>query len=1225
LNDDNLQAKPIFFDPTQRRYSVLSVLAAILTFFATIGALVFLISIALTPRLHNGQISPSGLSAPLIIRTATHPGHANAAGRARTGDANVDATIRQMDKFVLRHDRNVQEAKTRLTDAIRREAATVPIPTGSILPGSVKGPVRAVFFQNDEDKDGIDSLEHHIQNTTHLMPIWMQLDDNGRDVEITQDLSANDQGPVGLTYDDIAIGLAQKYGVAILPVLQNAGDGSFPTTWVHNLVNSPKARHAIIEKALNFVEGNHYQGINLDLETDQAADRIGMTAFVNELAAAFHAHNLLVTQDIQLDSGAYALPALARADDFLVPMLYDEHADGSAPGPIAAQGWYERELMDFLAQVPANRVVIGIGNYAYDWKKGSTSAVSMSFEEACQTAEDSKDGQDGIISIDPNSLNPYFTYYDDSNGQGDDEIPHEVWLEDATTAYNQMRLASNYHPLGAALWRVGTEDPSLWSFFNRSGDAALNGFNPQALSDVTYNYFGTSFRGQGDVLDVVQAPTPGHRTVAFDSTRNVITGESFQTYPSQWVIRRTGLVDQVTGENTSKKIALTFDDGPDPRWTPQILDILQRYHVPATFFVVGENAEAHPGLLEREWNMGMEIGNHSFTHPEIDSISPIRTRLELDACQRVIEAMTGHMTTLFRAPNRADSEPTTQQDFEPILDAHNMDYLFIGEQIDPTDWYPGIKADQIVNTVLNNPDKGNCVLLHDAGGDTREETVKALPRIIEGLKAKGYTFVPVSKLIYPNLSAAAARNAVFPAVTGSQRWTVAYDRAFFYITFGIGKFLGALFLIAICLGIFRIVFMGVLAAIQSRSEKRRTFDPAFQPAVSVVIAAYNEAKVINRTIATLLRSEYPDLEIVVVDDGSQDDTAATVRAEYGGHPRVMVLQKPNGGKASALNLGIKECRGEVIVALDADTVFAPDTISKLVRHFNDPDIGAVSGNVKVGNRNNAWTIWQAVEYITSQNFDRRSFDLLNCITVVPGAVGAWRRDAIVLAGLYSPQTLAEDTDLTFKVRKLGYRIRTDNEAYAYTEAPENLRNLAKQRFRWAFGTLQCLWKHRDALLRPRYGAFGFFAMPSLWIFQIGFQAIAPIVDLGILWTWIYGRFIAPQTDHNGLIMLLGYWALFTTIEMLGALLAFKLDGEDIRLIPWLPLQRFAYRQLMYYVILKSIRYALVGKRVGWGKFERKGTVKAPSTERTSNAPDTVRATEGPVEIDKNDQEVTSRP
>src|SRR5262249_41070059 len=150
----------------------------------------------------------------------------------------------------------------------------------------------------------------------------------------------------------------------------------------------------------------------------------------------------------------------------------------------------------------------------------------------------------------------------------------------------------------------------------------------------------------------------------------------------------------------------------------------------------------------------------------------------------------------------------------------------------------------------------------------------------------------------------------------------------------------------------------------------------------------------------------------------------------------------------------------------------------------------VSGNVKVGNRNNPLTIWQAVEYITSQNFDRRAFDLLNCITVVPGAVGAWRRDAVVLAGLYSSQTLAEDTDLTFKVRRLGYRIITDNEAFAYTEAPDTLKNLSKQRFRWAYGTLQCLWKHRDAFFNRQYGAFGFVAMPSLWIYQIGFQVMA---------------------------------------------------------------------------------------------------------------------------------------
>jgi len=310
---------------------------------------------------------------------------------------------------------------------------------------------------------------------------------------------------------------------------------------------------------------------------------------------------------------------------------------------------------------------------------------------------------------------------------------------------------------------------------------------------------------------------------------------------------------------------------------------------------------------------------------------------------------------------------------------------------------------------------------------------------------------------------------------------------------------------------------------------------------------------------------------------------------------VTVIRKPNGGKASALNLGIKQCRGEIIVALDADTVFAPDTVNKLVRHFADPAIGAVSGNVKVGNRNNPLTIWQAVEYITSQNFDRRAFDLLNCITVVPGAVGAWRKDAVVLAGMYSSQTLAEDTDLTFKIRKLGYRIVTDNAALAYTEAPDSLRDLAKQRFRWAFGTLQCLWKHRSALMNPRYGAFGTIAMPSLWVYQIGFQAIAPIVDLTIVWSLIYSHFIAPNTSHQNASMLLGYWALFSAVELLGAWVAFRLDREDKKLLVWLLFQRFVYRQLMYYVIVKSLVFAVRGSVVGWGKFERKGTVQQPAS------------------------------
>ncbi|MGO8672758.1 MAG: glycosyltransferase [Capsulimonadaceae bacterium] len=1182
MNDDNLQQTPIFFDETQRRDGILTAAAVLTTFLAIIGSIVFLVSIARNPTLHGSSITGRIASRAPLRRLAPR--------------TSVDPLTHQLMRFVLRHNDAVQDAKRRLQANIIAESA---LPQIAAAPAGIRGPVRAAFYVNSEEKDGIDTLQHHIQDTTHLLAVWLQLSASASDVQVIQDLSSSHVGssPIAPTYDDTAIRLARANGVAILPVLQNAGDGSFPTKLVHNLVNSPSNRHAVIAKCLKFVLGGGYQGINIDLETDNPADRAGITAFMKETAAALRPHGLLVTQDIELDSDSYDLTQLAGINDFLIPMLYDENSDGTTAGPVASQSWFEQELGDFMARVPSNKVVIGLANYGYDWVSGSESATPVGFAEACITAQESRDGQDGIISIDRASLNPHFTYFDDSLGQGDREIKHDVWIEDATTAYNEMRAAAPYHPLGAALWRVGLEDPSVWKFFNRGGDAAVFSFVPSELSDVDYNYFGTTLVGQGDVLQVVRPHTPGYRTISMDEKTGMITAESFITYPSQWVIQRQGLVNQVTGENVQKRIALTFDDGPDPRWTPQILDVLERNHVPATFFVVGENAEAHPSLVAREWSLGMEIGNHSFTHPEMETVSPLRMKLELDATQRMIEVITGHATRLFRAPNRADSEPTSEADFVPILEANKLGYLFIGEQIDPTDWFPGVTADQIVSRVIGNASNGNCVLMHDAGGLTRQQTVNALPRIIEGLRARGYTFVPVSALVYPGLSATAARAKIFPPVSASQRLQVAYDGAVFAIATFFGMAFAAVFIAAIFLGIFRILTMGTLAVLQSRRERKRVFDPAYRPAVSVVIAAYNEEKVISRTISTLLAGDYPHLEIVVVDDGSADGTSDIVREAYGDHPQVRLIRKPNGGKASALNTGIKECSGEIIVALDADTIFAGNTISRLVRHFADPAVGAVSGNVKVGNRNNIWTIWQAVEYITSQNFDRRAFDYLNCITVVPGAVGAWRRDAMALAGMYSSQTLAEDTDLTFKVRKLGYRIVTDNSALAYTEAPENWTSLAKQRFRWAFGTLQCLWKHRDSLLNPRYGAFGMVAQPSLWIFQIAFQAVAPIVDLGILWTWFYGQYITPMPNQSSVALLLSYWAVFTTIEIIGALVALRLDGEDASLAAWMPLQRFAYRQLLYIVIIKSIHHALYGKRVGWGKLERKGSVTEPEPIR----------------------------
>jgi len=1108
--------------------------------------------------------------------------------------SNVETQTHAENTYVLHRNADVQEAQRRLALQIRRDERKVPIPQSSISPGHISGPVRVAFYINTDRQESLNSFSKNYQHITHLLPVWLKLTPTGAAVDSsTCNITPTGQ-PIpesGPSVDDQAMAIARHNGVAVLPVLQNYGNQDFQTLWLHRLLSSPANRTTVINQLTQFVLANQCQGVNVDFENIDASDSANLTLFMSQLAAAFHSNGLIVTQDLPANDDNFDFARLGQINDFVIPMLYDEHSEGSSPGPIASQSWFEQELSNFLSQVPASKIVVGLSNGAYDWSAKGGDTQAYTFGAAARTAQESKDGDDGVIRIDPVSLNPYFTYYDDTAGEGDKEVAHIVWLEDATTAYNQALYAQQYKPLGMAIWKLGSEDPSLWSFFGK--DETITNFDTSQLSKVTYNYFGVLTRGEGDILKIIKPQTAGYRKIAVDPRKGYVIAENFQSYPTQYIIQRTGLI--TNGANKQKIVALTFDDGPDPRWTPQILSILHQYHVPATFFVVGENAEAHPNLVQNEWDQGMEIGNHTFTHPEIvdksaesDTVTvPLRTKLELDATQRVIEALTGHMTLLFRAPNHADSEPTTEGDFDPIIDAQRLGYIFVGETIDPTDWYPGIKADQITHTVLAGAPNGNCILLHDAGGDTRAETVKALPIIIQQLKARGYKFVLVSTLM------GKTRAQAFPAVTGRQLLSVYIDRAIFDITYWLGAIFTALFVATIVLGMLRIVSVSVLAFIQSKKEKKRVFAPDYSPSVSVVIAAYNEAKVINKTISTLLTSDYPDLEIVVVDDGSTDGTAETVRKVYGDNNQVTILTKENGGKATALNIGVRQCRGEIVIALDADTVFLQNTIPLLVRHFSDQSIGAVSGNVKVGNRNNLFTVWQAVEYISSQNFDRRAYDLLNCITVVPGAIGAWRKDAIVLAGMYSTQTLAEDTDLTFRVRRLGYRIVTDNEALAYTEAPDTLRSLFKQRFRWAYGTLQCLWKHRGGLFNPRCGTFGKVAMPSMWIYQIGFQALAPIVDFTVLWSIFYCLVISPSLANKDMLMLGGYWAVYTAVEIIGALPAMIMDKEDVRLVAWLPLQRFVYRQLMYFVILKSIYTAIHGSIVGWGKIERKGTVSQP--------------------------------
>ena len=267
----------------------------------------------------------------------------------------------------------------------------------------------------------------------------------------------------------------------------------------------------------------------------------------------------------------------------------------------------------------------------------------------------------------------------------------------------------------------------------------------------------------------------------------------------------------------------------------------------------------------------------------------------------------------------------------------------------------------------------------------------------------------------------------------------------------------------------------------------------------MLIPAFNEEKVIVTTVEHILASDYRNLEVLVIDDGSKDHTAYIVRSHFVSDPRVGVISIPNGGKANALNVGLAHAKGDVVVALDADTQFNPDTIPRLLRWFADPKIGAVAGNAKVGNRINMITRWQALEYIVAQNLERRALSALDTLTVVPGAVGAWRRPVLAALGGFPADTLAEDQDLTIAIQVAGYKVHFDPSAIAWTEAPASFRGLGKQRFRWAYGTLQCLWKYRRITFNPRYGGLGMIALPQVWLFQILLTTLAPVADLLLVW------------------------------------------------------------------------------------------------------------------------------
>ncbi|MFN2541764.1 MAG: polysaccharide deacetylase family protein [Chthoniobacterales bacterium] len=997
--------------------------------------------------------------------------------------------------------------------------------------------VRLAFYTNG-DPYSYTSLERHAAQITHLCPEWMAV--------------VNGLGELQIDADARLPKFAATHGIALMPLLTNLAGDSWQPEAIENLAHGPQERQQrFIDRVVAVLRNARAAGVVVDWEQIDPAYKKDITAFIDKFADALHYDDKQLWLCVQpgQDLEYIDFDELSDNVDRFVALLFDETSDVDPPGPLGSRSWFEGWLHVLLDGADTRQWIVALGSYGYDWTIGAKKAELISFPEAMSRA---KNAGVETAEVKAPAYSPYF-YFED----GDKE--HGVWFLDVATFLNELREVRDQKAGGFALYRLGTEDPAIWDALNVSRDFKIDN-QTRELLEVLKGTDTIADVGEGEIVTVDESRSDGRREVAVDAegylSAKYITFPEFPTLYHQ-------------GAGGEHQVAITFDDGPDRRWTPQILDILKTAKVPAAFFVAGANAERYPNLVRRIVNEGHEIGNHTYYHPNLALCWPEHVRLELNATQLVLESITGRATILFRPPYAADTSPSQLAELMPLQIAQTLNYLVVLENIDPQDWAkPG--AGIIVQRVKQQRRDGSIILLHDAGGD-RSQTVEALPRILSWLHMRGDTVVPLSTLL------GTTRDAVMPPLPSrGQSLTWVVSSTGFRLFHGIQEFLWAFMIVATALVVIRTLIVVWLAYRFRAGPKTRLAEP-----ISIVMAAYNEGKVIAQTLRALLETDYEGLiELIVVNDGSDDATAAEIECIARRDPRVRLLEQENRGKARALQRALSAVRHEIVVFVDADTHFQRDTLSLLLAPLADKRIHAVSGHAKVGNLRTFIARCQALEYTCGFNLDRRAYNRWNCITVVPGAISAIRKEAIAQAGGLSVQTLAEDTDLTLSLHKHRRRIVYVPKALGWTEVPESVRTLARQRFRWAYGTLQCLCKHRDLVFNWNYRALGWFSLPSIWFFQIMLVAIAPMVDLFLLASLPFGVWRAVMP----------FVVTFLAMDVILATLACILEREPVsaawRILP----MRLIYRPMLSYCIWKAIFRALKGAWVSWGKLERTASV-----------------------------------
>jgi cellulose synthase/poly-beta-1,6-N-acetylglucosamine synthase-like glycosyltransferase/peptidoglycan/xylan/chitin deacetylase (PgdA/CDA1 family) len=727
-----------------------------------------------------------------------------------------------------------------------------------------------------------------------------------------------------------------------------------------------------------------------------------------------------------------------------------------------------------------------------------------------------------------------------------------------------------------------------------------------------------------------------------------------------------------------KKLAITIDDGPHAPATAELQATLSLYHVPATFFYIGEQVFARPDLVKEASDKGFDIQIHSFTHsPGVDT-SYQRIAFELHSTAYLISQITGNKPLFYRPPFLLGIgiDPTINPYIPPSPDmlwTLENGYVPVGSDIDPKDWLAtsseGILAG--LAKALHDSPNGHIVLLHED-----VQTSHAMGQIITYLRDQGYTLVPLKELLTPPTTIALGQtlkqgdtNQTSGGQVSVLQWflykhkfldpyelTGVYDEqtksavlAFqaqnklinpanpdatiagiteahtrqailrtsqadyknsapvlvknqnilersggfliagfrlAYVNFFpvVHNFLAVLIFITLLLVLGRSMAV-VTLLIYGRMKKPVVYKTQGEaiPGISVLIPAYNEEENIAATVESVIRSSHTRKEIIVIDDGSKDNTSHEVEQVIRRHPQglVSLIKVENGGKARALNLGLEQAQYGIIVVLDADAVLDQDALTQFAKHFNDPKVGAVAGKVCTTGTSTLLDLFQTLEYAIGQNIDKRAFSTIGAVGVVPGPAGAWSREVIRAQGGFSTDTLVEDQDMTLTVLRAGKRVIYEPNAIAYTETPHSVKNFLKQRFRWVYGTMQCFWKHKGAFLEANGGALSFVVLPNIFIFNIMLPLMYPFADS----TLLFGLLL---DDWRTLLL---PFLLFTGFDVLYAMWGVWREPKAWKLLLAVPLQRIVYRQLLYYTVMRGVVRALEGTGSAWNKFTKVGETR----------------------------------